>query len=135
MKYKVTLNNRIYEVVVEEASAMLLDEYEAEAPAPCAVAKQEAVTADPAMIPIPSKAGAASNSLVSGEVVKAPMPGNVLKMEVAQGQEVEEGDLLLVLEAMKMENDIVAPKGGIVIQLVVDKGMVVETDDPLVVIA
>ena len=106
MKYKVTLNNRIYEVVVEEASAMLLDEYEAEAPAPCAVAKQEAVTADPAMIPIPSKAGAASNSLVSGEVVRAPMPGNVLKMEVAQGQEVEEGDLLLVLEAMKMENDI-----------------------------
>ena len=53
------------------------------------------------MIPIPSKAGAASNSLVSGEVVRAPMPGNVLKMEVAQGQEVEERDLLLVLEAMK----------------------------------
>lgn len=127
MKYKVTLNNRIYEVVVEEASAMLLDEYEAEAPAPCAVAKQEAVTADPAMIPIPSKAGAASNSLVSGEVVRAPMPGNVLKMQVAQGQEVEEGDLLLVLEAMKMENDIVAPKDGVIASLNVSSGDSVES--------
>jgi len=63
------------------------------------------------------------------------MPGNVLKINVQQGQKVNEGDVLIVLEAMKMENDIVAPKTGTVAQLVVSKGTVVETGAPLVVIA
>ena len=63
------------------------------------------------------------------------MPGNVLKINVQPGQKVNEGDVLIVLEAMKMENDIVAPKSGTVAQLVVSKGTVVETGAPLVVIA
>ena len=74
-------------------------------------------------------------ALASGEVVKAPMPGNILKINVAPGQKVEEGDVLIVLEAMKMENEIVATKSGTVAQVAVSKGAVVETGAPLVVIA
>ena len=134
MKYKVTLNNRVYEVEVEEGSAMLVDEYELAAPAapaaPAAAAAPVAVAAAPAAPAAPAAAG-----LAAGEVVKAPMPGNVLKINVAQGQTVKEGDVLLVLEAMKMENDITATKSGTVAQIVVAKGAVVETGSPLVVIA
>ena len=74
-------------------------------------------------------------ALASGEVVKSPMPGNILKINVAPGQKVEEGDVLIVLEAMKMENEIVATKAGTVAQVAVSKGAVVETGTPLVVIA
>ena len=126
MKYKVTLNNRVYEVEVEMGQAMLIDEYDAVAPA--APAAPTAVPAAPAA-PVPAAA------LASGEVVKAPMPGNILKINVAPGQKVEEGDVLIVLEAMKMENEIVATKSGTVAQVAVSKGAVVETGAPLVVIA
>ena len=128
MKYKVTLNNRTYEVEVEEGKAMLIDEYEAYAPAAPAPVAAAPVAAAPAAAP----AGAA---LAAGEVVKSPMPGNILKINVSQGQKVNEGDVLIVLEAMKMENEIVATKSGTVAQIVTAKGAVVETGAPLVVIA
>ena len=133
MKYKVTLNKRVYEVEVEEGSAMLVDEYELAAPAAPAAPAPVAVAAAPAAAPAPAAPAAAG--LAAGEVVKAPMPGNVLKINVAQGQTVKEGDVLLVLEAMKMENDITATKSGTVAQIVVAKGAVVETGSALVVIA
>ena len=75
------------------------------------------------------------SALAAGEVVKSPMPGNILKINVTLGQKVKEGDVLIVLEAMKMENEIVAPKAGSVAQIAVSKGQVVETGSPLVVIA
>lgn len=133
MKYKVTLNKRTYEVEVEAGEAMLIDEYEAYAPAPAAapVAAAPVAAAAPAAAPAPAPAAAA---LAAGEVVKSPMPGNILKINVAQGQAVKEGDVLIVLEAMKMENEIVAPKNGSVAQIAVSKGQVVETGTPLVVI-
>lgn len=131
MKYKVTLNNRTYEVEVEEGKAMLVDEYEAYAPAAPAPVAAVPVAAAPAAAPA-APAGAA---LAAGEVVKSPMPGNILKINVAQGQKVNEGDVLIVLEAMKMENEIVATKSGTVAQIVTAKGAVVETGAPLVVIA
>ena len=124
MKYKVTLNNRTYEVEVEEGKAMLIDEYEAYAPA---------APAPVAAAPVP--AAPAGAALAAGEVVKSPMPGNILKINVSQGQKVNEGDVLIVLEAMKMENEIVATKSGTVAQIVTAKGAVVETGAPLVVIA
>ena len=111
MKYKVTLNKRVYEDEVEEGTAMLVDEYELAAPA------------------------APAGALAAGEVVKSPMPGNVLKINVTQGQQVKEGDVLLILEAMKMENEVVSPKAGTVAQIVVSKGAVVETGAALVVVA
>lgn len=133
MKYKVTLNKRTYEVEVEAGEAMLIDEYEAYAPAPAAapVVAAPVAAAAPAAAPAPAPAAA---PLAAGEVVKSPMPGNILKINVAQGQAVKEGDVLIVLEAMKMENEIVAPKSGSVAQIAVSKGQVVETGTPLVVI-
>lgn len=134
MKYKVTLNNRTYEVEVEEGKAMLVDEYEAYAPAAPAPVVAAPVAAAPAAAPA-APAAPAGAALAAGEVVKSPMPGNILKINVAQGQKVNEGDVLIVLEAMKMENEIVATKSGTVAQIVTAKGAVVETGAPLVVIA
>lgn len=129
MKYKVTLNNRVYEVEVEQGEAMLVNEYELAAPAAAPAAPAAApVAAAPAAAP-------AAGALAAGEVVTSPMPGNILKINVAQGQHVSEGDVLIVLEAMKMENEISATKSGTVAQINVTKGAVVETGTPLVVIA
>ena len=133
MRYKVTLNNKVYEVEVEEASAMLVDEYEALAPvapaaAPVAAAPAAPVAAAPAAAPAPVAAAA-------GEQVTAPMPGTILKVNVSQGAAVKKGDILVVLEAMKMENEILAPKDGTVAQIAVSKGATVDTGALLAVIA
>ena len=133
MRYKVTLNNKVYEVEVEEASAMLVDEYEALAPvapaaAPVAAAAPAAPVAAPAAAPAPVAAAA-------GEQVTAPMPGTILKVNVTQGAAVKKGDILVVLEAMKMENEILAPKDGTVAQIAVSKGATVDTGALLAVIA
>lgn len=133
MKYKVTLNNRVYEVEVEQGEAMLVNEYELAAPA-AAPAAPAAPAAAPVAAAAPAAAPAAG-ALAAGEVVTSPMPGNILKINVAQGQHVNEGDVLIVLEAMKMENEISATKSGTVAQISVTKGAVVETGTPLVVIA
>lgn len=130
MKYKVTLNGRTYEVEVEAGKAMLLDEYEAivpSAPAAPAAAPVAAAPAAPAAAAAPVVTGA-------GEAVNAPMPGTILKVNVTQGQKVAEGAVLCVLEAMKMENEILAPKAGTVTQVLAAKGATVDTGAPLVVI-
>ena len=129
MKYKV---GRTYEVEVEAGEAILLDEYEAIAPsapaaAPAAAAPAAAAAAAPAPAAAPVVTGA-------GEPVNAPMPGNILKVNVTSGQAVKAGDVLCVLEAMKMENEIMAPKDGTVTQVLVAKGATVDTGAPLVVI-
>ena len=124
MKYKVTLKGRTYEVEVEAGEAILLDEYEAIAPSAPAAAPAAAAPA-PAAAPVVTGAG---------EPVNAPMPGNILKVNVTNGQAVKAGDVLCVLEAMKMENEIMAPKDGTVTQVLVSKGANVDTGAPLVVI-
>ena len=130
MKYKVTLNGRTYEVEVEHGKAILLDEYEAIAPAPVAAAPAAAPVAAAA----PAAAPAAPVVTGAGEAVNAPMPGNILKVNVQNGQAVKAGQVLVVLEAMKMENEIMAPKDGTVTQVLVSKGSTVDTGAPLVVI-
>ena len=119
MKYKVTLNGRTYEVEVEAGKAMCVAEYEAYAPTSAPIVAVAAPAAAP----------------VAGEAVTAPMPGNILKVAVTAGQAVKEGDLLVVLEAMKMENEIFAPKAGTVAQVLVAKGATVDTGATMVVIA
>ena len=104
MKYKVTLNGKTYEVEVEQGKAVLLDEYEALAPAPAAPAAAPAAAA-PAAAPAP--AAAAPVNLAAGETVEAPMPGNIIRVDVKQGDTVKAGQILVILEAMKMENEIV----------------------------
>lgn len=133
MKYKVTLNGKTYEVEVEVGKVVLLDEYEACAPAPAAA---PAVTAAPAAPAAPAAAPApAPVALSDGEPVNAPMPGNILRIDVKEGDKVKAGQTLLILEAMKMENEIAAPKDGTVVQIATSKGAVVETGTPLIVLA
>lgn len=130
MKYKVTLNGKTYEVEVEKGKAILLDEYEALAPAPAQTAEPVATATAPAPVSAPAPV-----NLADGETVSAPMPGNILRIDVKQGDTVKEGQILVILEAMKMENEIVAPKDGTVAQVVISKGAVVDTGTPLIVIA
>ena len=125
-----TLNGRTYEVEVEAGKAMLLDEYEAIAPAPVAAAPAAA----PAAAAPAAAAPAAPVVTGAGETVSAPMPGNILKVNVKAGDAVKAGTVLVVLEAMKMENEIMAPKDGTVTQVLVSKGSTVDTGAPLVVI-
>ena len=133
MKYKVTLNGKTYEVEVEQGKAVLLDEYEALAPAPAAAAVPAAA---PAAAPVAAPAASAAPvNLEAGEAINAPMPGNILRIDVTKGDTVKAGQVLVILEAMKMENEIVAPKDGTVAQVVTSKGAVVDTGSPLIVIA
>ncbi|MBQ7523099.1 MAG: acetyl-CoA carboxylase biotin carboxyl carrier protein subunit [Oscillospiraceae bacterium] len=127
MKYKVTLNGKTYEVEVDQEKAMLVDEYDAITPAAPAPA---AAPAAPAAAP-----AAAPQATAKGEIVAAPMPGNILKVNCAAGAAVKSGDVLVILEAMKMENEIVAPRDGTVAQVVVAAGNTVDTGAPLVVLA
>lgn len=127
MIYKVTLNGKIYEVEVEKGEAVIQAEYEAALPQATPVAAtQEVATAAPAAAPVatvPASAGANS--------VTAPMPGTINAVKVTSGQQVKKGDVLFILEAMKMENEIYADKDGKVGQVFVQKGASVSTGSPL----
>ena len=126
MKYVVTLNGKNYEVEVEETDAVITAVTDA-APAPAPVA---AVPAAPAAAPAPAAPAAAAD----GQKVLSPMPGTILSVNVSVGAAVKAGDVLLILEAMKMENEIVAPCDGTVKQLAVQKGSTVATDELLAVV-
>ncbi len=128
MKYIVTLNGKNYEVEVEETDAVITAVTDAApvaaaAPAPAA----PAAPAVPAAAPVPAASA-------DGTKVSAPMPGTILSVSVNQGQAVKAGEVIMILEAMKMENEIVAPCDGTVRQLTVQKGSTVETDAVLAVI-
>ena len=124
MKYEVALNGKIYEVDVTETDAVLTSVKKASfAPAPSAPAA-------PAAQPVRND----RNDTADGEKITAPMPGNILAVNISMGQSVKAGDVLFVLEAMKMENDIVAPVDGQVKQIIASKGATVDTDEVLAVI-
>ena len=125
MKYEISLNGRSYEVEVELAAPMTCAEFAAYVPAPAAVPAAAA----------PAEAPAAAPATVgAGECVTAPMPGNILKVSVSVGDRVAEGQVLVILEAMKMENEIMAPCAGTVTQVLVQKGATVDTGAAMVVI-
>ncbi len=115
-KYKVTVNGTAYEITLEA-----IDAAEVKAtPAPAAEAA-----------PAPAAAPVAAG----GETVVAPMPGNILSVNVQNGSTVKKGDVLMILEAMKMENEIMAPCDGTVASVNVQKGAAVESGAALCVIA
>lgn len=123
-KFNVNVNGNSYLVEVEE----LIDGVTAEVSAPAVAA--------PVTVPAPAAAKPAAPAVkapVGGTIVKAPMPGTVLKLAVAPGTVVKKGDKILVLEAMKMENDLTSPADG-VISFRVQKGANVDTGDVLAVI-
>lgn len=132
MKYKVTLNGKTYEIEVEKGEAIVAAEYDAAAPAAAPVA---APAAAPAAAPVAPAAPAAAAVTGAGEVVTSPLPGTVLDIKVSAGTPVKQGQLLVIVEAMKMENEILAPKDGTVSQVVATKGATVDSGAPLVVIA
>ena len=129
MKYIVTLRDRTFEVEVENGEAMILDEYEAKAPAAAVAAP--ATTAPVAAVESSSVAPVA---IGAGTPVPAPMPGNIVSLEVKVGDSVAEGDVVAVMEAMKMNVEVVAPCAGVVKRIIVEKGAVVATDDALMII-
>ena len=132
MRYKINLKGKIYEVEVEKGEAMLIDEYEAKAPAAPAAAAPAAVPAA-AAAPAPAAAAPAPAAIASGETVNAPLPGTVLDVKVAAGDAVKKGQVLMIIEAMKMENEVLANSDGVIKQIVVSKGQSVKTGDALVV--
>ena len=132
MKYVVTLNGKNYEVEVTETEAVITNVTQASvATAPVVAAPVAAPVTAAAAAPSP-----ASAPVVAGEGTKvlAPMPGNILGVNVTAGQAVKKGDVMFILEAMKMENEIVAPEDGTVKQILAQKGATVDTDEVLAVI-
>jgi len=129
MVYTVMINNKEYEVEVERGKANILKTREISiqnTPAPSVAAARAPETA-----PVPA-APAAPAVQGGAEAVKAPMPGTILDIKVSQGARVKEGEILIILEAMKMENEVLAPRDGVVTQLFVSKGSSVSTGDSLV---
>ena len=129
MIYKVTLNGRLDEVEVEQGEAIGRPECDAALPAaaPAAAPAPAAPAAAPA-----APAAAAPAAVPAGEgVVKAPMPGNINEVRFQAGQTVKAGDVVIILEAMKMENEIVAPAAGTLKAVFVQKGGTVNTGDAL----
>ena len=121
MKYTATLNGKQYEVELER-----IDAYE---PMP---RYGEAPAAAPKAAPAPAAAPAAPAGAAGAVAVTAPMPGKILGVKASAGQAVKRGQVLLILEAMKMENEIVAPQDGTVASINVNKGDTVNSGDVLV---
>ena len=120
--YNITVNGVTYTVDVEEVSSSAV-----------AAAPVAAPVAAPKAAPVAAPKAAPKASGAAGAVsVKAPMPGNIMKVNCKVGASVKKGDVLIVLEAMKMENDICAPADGVVASVEVAQGATVETDALLV---
>lgn len=124
-KFNITVNGKIYEVVVEETGSS-----SAPISAPAVPANTNTQPAQPAA----PAASAPVSVPADGTTISAPMPGTILKVNVEKGASVKKGDVLLVLEAMKMENDIQSPIDGTVVAVQTSKGAAVETGAPLVTI-
>ena len=116
--YTITVNGTAYNVTVEEGTS---NAPASQAPVSAPVAAPQAAPAKPAA---PASAGSVK--------VDAPMPGNILDIKVSNGASVKAGDVLVILEAMKMENDIVAPQDGTVASVNINKGDTVEAGQTII---
>lgn len=122
--YTITVNGTPYNVTVEEGTSSAAPVASAPAPAPAAAPAPQAA---PKAAPAPTAAGSVK--------VDAPMPGNILDVKVSNGTAVKAGQVLVILEAMKMENEIVAPQDGTVASINVNKGDTVEAGQTIITLA
>lgn len=120
-RYNITVNGRAYDVVVEEADG---------SSAPVAAPAPQAA---PAAAPTPAPVEEATAPSAKGAIkVESPMPGTIMDVKVAVGDTVKDGQVLVILEAMKMENDIVSPGDGVVASINVKQGDSVSANDLLI---
>lgn len=118
-RYTITVNGTAYDVTVDEAGSAPA----APAPAPAAA---------PAKAAAPAPAAPAASGAEGAVKIDAPMPGTILDVKVSAGSSVESGQVLCILEAMKMENDIVAPQAGTISSVNVNKGDSVEAGQVII---
>lgn len=129
MKYTVTVNGKTFEVEVERAGGKTLSRASS---APRAAAPVTPVTPAPVATPAAAPAPTAAPVSSGANTVTSPMPGSIFDIKVNPGDSVKSGQVVIILEAMKMETEIVAPADGVVDAVLVRKGDAVETDTPLV---
>ena len=130
-RYSITVNGNTYDVIVEEADASGV------ASAPVAPVATSAPVAAPVATPVAAPKAAAKPAAQGAQganKVTAPMPGTILNVKVSAGQSVKKGDVICVLEAMKMENDIPAPCDGVIASINVQKGANVAANDVIATI-
>lgn len=120
--YKVSVGEKEYIVKLEEVTDGAVA---AKKPEPAPVAKAEPA---PAVKETPAPVVAASGD---AEVIEAPLQGSILKVDITPGKAVKEGEIVLIIEAMKLENEVVAPRDGVVEQVFVTKGDTVNAEDAL----
>lgn len=126
---RVTVNGTVYDVQVEEVGSTAVPAAPAAASAPApAVQEKPAAAAAPA----PAAPAAPKKVEMGSETIESPMPGTIVGVNVTEGQSVKKGDTLVVLEAMKMENEIMAPHDAEVAAVLVSKGDSVQSGTPLV---
>lgn len=131
MKYKVSLNGKDYLVEVERGEARMLEI--TDTPVVTAVSVPTVMT-EATTPPSASPSVPAVETISDGLNVCAPMPGSVIEVSVTIGDHVQKDQKLCVIEAMKMENEIVAPRAGIVNQILIETGVKVETSQILIVL-
>lgn len=127
-KLKITINNITYMVTVEEERETALQAVE-----PQAVFGRP-VSSRPSVLPLSAKPATPNSAKGGGNTITAPMPGVVLAIKFKEGDTVKNGDVVLVLEAMKMENEITAKKGGVIREIRVKEGQTVTGGEGLMVI-
>jgi biotin carboxyl carrier protein len=133
-QFKIKVNEKEYLVEVEEITTGV----SSSPAAPVSKVEPKVVKEEPKPEEVkPTKSENKQSPTIStaeGEEIKAPMPGKILKINVSEGDVVKEGDTVLILEAMKMENDIIANSSGKVKKISVSVNDMVETDDTLLII-